>query len=108
MSDDDSLAQRILHGAGALGLVALILALAVAASMCGCSSGPQLPIVTTPISISCTWNGMDGGAIEDCDCLVDRSSAQAEGNPVGNVVRDVRVDPTTSVQASGTSLGGAP
>lgn len=50
-------------------------ALALLLALPACSSGPQLPIVTTPISISCTWHAPDAGQITDSDCMIDRSSA---------------------------------
>lgn len=104
---------------GALGLLALAAALVLALS--SCSSGPQLPIVTVPMSISCSWHvpigalpdmdasvqspsGADGTAgviVTDNDCMVDRSSAAAEAETTGNRARDVRVDPQTSVSATG-------
>lgn len=94
----------VLHVAGVVGLLLLLLALAFLAS---CSAGPQLPVVTTPITISCVWNNMDGGASEDCDCMVDRSSAQGEGSPTGIRTETGDISPSVSVPISGTG-GGAP
>ena len=104
---------------GALGLLALAAALVLALS--SCSSGPQLPITTTPQSISCNYNitigalpghdasvqspsGADGTAgviVTDNDCNIDRSAASADPQTTGNDNRGVRVDPRTSVSATG-------
>ncbi len=68
----------------------------------GCSSGPQLPVVTTPIHISCTWNGApDGGTIEDCDCLIDRSSAAPATATTGVQTETRDVAPSVSVPVGG-------
>jgi hypothetical protein len=67
----------------------------------GCSSGPQLPIVTTPISISCTWHAPDGGTIEDCDCLIDRSSAAPATATTGVQTETRDVAPSVSVPVGG-------
>lgn len=64
----------------------------VAASLVlsGCSS--MVPVAaTTPITISCTWQGQDGGTITDNDCYIDRSSASAEPTTTGNQT-DATVD----------------
>lgn len=104
---------------GALGLVLVVLTASLSAAVSGCSSGPQLPIVTVPMSISCSWHvpvgalpdrdasvqspsGADATAgivVTDNDCMIDRSSATADAETTGNRARDVRVDPTTSVSA---------
>lgn len=77
----------------------LIFACAVsAAHLSGCSSGPQLPVITTPISITCQWNAPDSGAIEDCDCLVDRASAPSTAT-TGNDARGASVSVPVSVSA---------
>jgi hypothetical protein len=66
----------------------------------GCSSGPQLPIVTTPIHISCMWNGApDGGTIEDCDCLIDRSSAAPATATTGVQTETRDITPSVDVAA---------
>lgn len=80
----------------------LVCVIASSAGLLGssCSSGPQLPIVTTPISISCTWHAPDSGAIEDCDCLIDRASAPTTST-TGNDARGARVDTAVEVDASG-------
>ena len=84
----------------ALAIGLLILAAALSAASSGCSSGPQLPVVTVPMSISCTWTAApDGGHLADNDCLIDRSSAQADSETTGNRARDVTVSPQTSVSA---------
>lgn len=80
-------------------LIALGTALFAAMFLTGCSAGPQTPIVTTPMHISCTWNLQDGGTAEDCDCLIDRSSAESGSEATGNRVRDVTVSPDTDVSA---------
>lgn len=84
---------------GALGLLALAAALVLALS--SCSSGPQTPVTTTPLHISVTINAVDGGMVEDSDVLIDRSAASADPQTTGNDNRGVRVDPQTSVSATG-------
>jgi hypothetical protein len=84
----------------------------------GCSSGPQLPITTPVVNISCNWHegscprNMDGGlALEaaapatqtmgsSCDCLIDRSGAEAQAHTTGNELDDVQVTPTVDTNVS--------
>jgi hypothetical protein len=61
-----------------------------------CSAGPQLPVITTPVTINCTWNAPDSGAISDCDCLVDRASAPVT-RTTGNDNQGARVDVPVTV-----------
>lgn len=56
----------------------------IALAIFGCSAGPQLPIVTVPVNVSCTWNAPDGGTLNDCDCLVDHVSPTTATSSVGN------------------------
>lgn len=58
----------------------------------GCSAGPQLPVVTIPVSVTCSWSAPDGGSLEDCDCLVDRVAPATETRTTGNDSRGARVD----------------
>lgn len=91
-------------------LTGFLLALSVAVLLCcamglactGCSSGPQLPIVTVPINISCGWHSEDGGYQQDNDCMVDRSSGSADPSTIGvdNQGMHTDVSPQTSVTAT--------
>jgi hypothetical protein len=108
----DRIAVAILRGGAALALRslaigALIGAASVLAATCaGCSTGPQLPVVTTPINIACTWTNADGGVIEDNDCLIDRSSAASAAETTGNEIRDNTISP--EVNADVSAIPGAP
>lgn len=88
--------------AGDGGALVMLLAITVGAAITlgACSSGPQLPVTTTPMSISCTWNCGDGGTCEDCDCMIDRSSADSTAETTGNRARDVSVSPTLDTNVS--------
>lgn len=67
----------------------------------GCSSGPQLPIVTVPIHVTCSWSqAPDGGAFSDNDCLVDRISPVASPTTTGVESRDNTVNPRLDVGVS--------
>ena len=71
----------------------------------GCSAA-ALPVLASPVTINVTYNAQDGGAIEDSDVLIDRSSAAADAETTGNVVRDV--SPTLEADVSvipGTQKG---
>lgn len=92
-------ACRVLGGACLIGALLL-----VASLLSGCSAGPQLPVLTSPINISVTITAADGGTIEDSDVLIDRSSAASDAETTGNRARDVTVSPSTSVSA----IPGAP
>lgn len=88
-------------GAG-LALALIIVAAALSVAVSACSAGPQLPIVTTPITITCSWTAApDGGAVTDNDCMVDRATSNSSAETTGNRARDVTVSPdiTTSVSA---------
>lgn len=63
----------------------------------GCASGPQLPIGVPVVNISCTWNLQDGGTADDCDCLIDRSSADSAQQTHGVQTGPVDVSPHTQV-----------
>lgn len=102
---------------GALGLLALAAALGLALS--SCSSGPQTAGTGAATSPSCAWtftaggeSPADGGATlqlcHDCtiervemSCLFDRTTSSPATNQRGVEVDDVRVDPRTSVSATG-------
>lgn len=102
---------------GALGLLALAAALVLALS--SCSSGPQTAGTGAATSPSCAWtftaggeSPADGGATlqlcHDCtiervemSCLFDRTTSSPATNQRGVEVDDVRVDPRTSVSATG-------
>jgi hypothetical protein len=106
--------MRQLYGAVALVLVILAAPFVLA----GCSSGPQLPITTPVLNISCTWHenacprSLDAGmALEaaapatqtmgsSCDCLIDRSSSEAQAETTGNNVRDNTITPTVRTDVS--------
>lgn len=92
----------IAAGGDVLGFALLLAALAMLALWTSsCSTGPQLPVTTPVLHISCTWNLQDGGTAEDCDCLVDRSASSAEAQTTGNETGPVEVSPRTSVSATG-------
>lgn len=80
----------------------------------GCSSGPQLPITTPVVNVSCQWEGNactrvvradDGGVApsrdltlgSSCDCLIDRASSEAQARTTGNETGPVEVSPETQV-----------
>lgn len=78
----------------------------------GCSSGPQTPFTTPVVNVTCSWSGsacqrlvVDGGptASRDltlgsaCDCLIDRSAAEATPTTTGNEVRDNTTTPEIDV-----------
>lgn len=65
----------------------------------GCSTGPQLPVTTPVVNVSCTWNA-ELARVEDNDCLIDRASAEGRSRTTGNETGDVSVSPETHV--SGT------
>lgn len=58
----------------------------------GCSAGPQLPVITIPVNVSCTWNAPDGSQLEDNDCLVENISPATTTDTTGNDNRGARVD----------------
>lgn len=93
--------------------LATVAAIALAVSvMCACSSGPQLPVITTPVTVTCSWtitNG-DGGTVElrDNDCLADRISAAPGTTTTGNEVRDNNVSPEVRTNVSATGGTGGP
>lgn len=66
---------------------ALLLAL-----ICGCSSGPQVPVSTPVINIACTWSIMDGGTCTECICMIDRSSALSKPVTTGNEIPNAQVE----------------
>lgn len=78
-------------------LFVILLFVAAAYLWAGCSTGPQMPVLTTPLTISCTWHAQDGGTATDNDCLIDRSSADTAAQTTGNEVDDVQVSPETDV-----------
>src|SRR5690606_19883119 len=103
---------------GALGLLALAAALTLALS--SCSSGPQTAGTGAATSPSCAWNFTAGGESPperagapamfclnctidrvDMSCLFDRTTSSPATNQRGVEVDDVRVDPRTSVSATG-------
>jgi hypothetical protein len=83
-----------------LGVIGVLLLIAALSLLGGCSAGPQLPVLTSPINISVTITAADGGSIEDSDVLIDRSSAANDAETTGNRARDVRVDPTVTTSVS--------
>lgn len=89
-------------------LAVLLVALAGSSWLAsGCSSGPQLPIVTTPITITCSWTAPDGGSITDSDCMIDRSSSAPSTSTTGVRTETRDISPAVSVPV-GTSGAGAP
>lgn len=85
----------------ALAIGLLILAAALSVATTACSAGPQLPIVTTPITITCSWTAApDGGHLEDNDCMVDRATSSSAAETTGNRARDVAVTPTVTTSVS--------
>jgi len=68
--------------------------------LAGCSVGPQLPVITIPVNVSCTWNAPDGGALEDNDCLVENVSPATTQDTTGNDNRGARVDAELSTSVS--------
>lgn len=89
-------------------LVVLLVALAGTSWLAGCSSGPQLPIVTTPITITCSWHAApDGGTITDSDCMIDRSSSAPATSTTGVRTETRDISPAVSVPV-GTSGAGSP
>jgi hypothetical protein len=86
------------------GLALLLVALAGHATLAsGCSSGPQLPVVTTPITITCSWsNGPDAGEMRDNDCMIDRSSAAPATATTGVRTETRDISPSVSVPIGST------
>lgn len=108
---------------GAITGLLVLLAVMTAPVLSGCSAGPQLPVTTVPMSISCSWTINTGqgeqqeaatvdsahgtgaqasAVIADSDCLVDRSSAEAAAATTGNDNRGARVDAELPVHVSAT------
>lgn len=111
------------HGAPAIRWALAVMGLAAIVSLlsalAGCSSGPQVPIVTVPMHLSCTWNvdvadaperdaavtapsstdATAGVVVSDNDCSIDRSAASADPTTTGNEVGPVEVSPDTDVSA---------
>lgn len=81
-------------------LAAALLAASGLLSQTGCSTGPQLPVTTPVVNVSCTWNAGDVSLLEDNDCLIDRSSAEADAQTTGMEVEDVTVSPETSLDVT--------
>ena len=106
MSDDDSAAQRILALAGLLAIIGA--AIVVTAYCSGCSAGPQFVTPTTPITITVQLHAIDGGSLEDCDVLIDRSSAESRPQTTGNDNRGARVDAQLPVNVSAAPAGVTP
>lgn len=93
---------------GALALALVVIAAACAAAS-GCSAGPQLPVTTVPVTITCSWTAApDGGALSDNDCMVDRSSAGADPRTTGNDLRGTTVSPDVRTNVSATGGTGTP
>lgn len=82
------------------GLAAALLAASGFLSQTGCSTGPQLPVTTPVVNVSCTWSVSDASLLEDNDCLIDRSSAEAEAETTGNEVDDVQVSPDVDLSVT--------
>jgi len=70
---------------------------ALALTLAGCSSGPQLPISTVPQNITITFTATDGGMIEDCDVMLDRSGAGSQQDTLGNRTTTGDITPSVSV-----------
>lgn len=93
------LSEKAYDTVGWFGLALVIGALVWALS--GCSSGPQLPITTPVVNVSCTWqvNPAGDAAVElsDNDCLIDRSSSEAEAHTTGNETTTGDISPEIDV-----------
>jgi hypothetical protein len=64
----------------------------------GCAAGPQTQAAAPVVSVSCGWHiHGDHNMVEDNDCLVDRSSSEAESRAVGNQIETGDIAPSVSV-----------
>ncbi len=66
----------------------------------GCSAGPQIPVITVPVSVSCTWNAPDGSTLEDNDCLVEGISPATTADTTGIDASGARVDANVDVSTT--------
>lgn len=90
--------------------VALAFGAVVVVGSCtsGCASGPQLPIVTPVVNISCTVNMPDAGSVEaGADAAVDYGVCWIDGTRTAGeaVARGIEAEGTVS-PTTDTRVGG--